>query len=135
MLEMKNGWTTTDDEVMQCVKILSEKRFSLIETIWLDTCGDDPHAENAKDEFDNYVVVEAVVDVGKLTLYEIECAIASYYDSVTQMMESYNCKFEDLYQLIAECYFESMLYGYNRQSKILSWDDAEKYIQNVINCT
>ena len=133
MLKMNNGWFITDDASMQCVKRINEKRFLITDAIWLDTCGDDPRAENAKDEFDNYVVAEAVIDVGELTLHEIECAISVFYDSVSQMMEYYHSSFEDLYQLIAECYFESGLCEYSRLSKLLSWNDAEAYIQNIID--
>lgn len=132
MLNMKNGWLITDDDTMQCVKKVNDKCFVMVDTIWLDICSGEPCAKNAKDETDNYVVVEAVVDVSKLTLNEVECAISGYYKSISEMMNAYNCKFEDLYQLIAECYFESGICCYDHMSKVISWDDAEKYIQAII---
>ncbi len=135
MLEIKNGWELIDSDCMQCEKQVDNHTFKLVEVVWLDTVGDDPRAENAKDEFDNYVVRAAEIDINSVSKRDIERAISSFgYEDIETLMDSYNeTTMENLYPLIAEMLFESDPYGSAPISNTVSWDDAEAIIQKIIN--
>lgn len=135
MLEMRNGWELIDSDCMQCEKQVNNHTFKLMEVVWLDTVGDDSRAENAKDEFDNYVVRAAEIDIDLVSKRDIECAISSFgYESVESLMDSYSeTTAENIYSLLAEMLFESDLYGSTPISNTVSWADAEAIIQKIID--
>ena len=135
MLEMKNGWELTDSESMQCRKQIGKGVYKFMEVVWLDTVDGDPRAENAKDEFDNYVVRADEVDMNLVTLGDIDCALTSFgYNNVNDLMESYGIdNVEDIRPLLAEMIFENDPYGLISISGVVSWADAEKIIQGYID--
>lgn len=135
MLKMRNGWELTDSESMQCRKQIGKGVYKFMEVVWLDTVDSDPRAENAKDEFDNYVVRADEVDMNLMTLSDVGNAIASFnYNSVKDLMESYDIeKVEDVCSLLAEMIFESAPYSSVPISDVVSWADAEKIIQGYID--
>ena len=135
MLEIKNGWELIDSDCMQCQKKIDDHTFKLVEVVWLDTVGDDPRAENAKDEFDNYVVRAAEIDINSVSKRDIERAILSFgYEDIETLMDSYNeTTMENLYPLIAEMLFESDPYGSAPICNTVSWADAEAIVQKIIN--
>jgi len=135
MLEMRNGWELTDSDCMQCRKQISKGVYKFIEAVWPDITDEDLRAENAKDEFDNYVVRANVVDMNFTTLGDISCTLASFgYDSINNLMESYDInKVEDTYPLLAEMIFENDPYSLITISNVVSWADAEKIIQGCID--
>lgn len=135
MLEMRNGWELIDSDCMQCQKQVNAHTFKLMEVVWLDTVGDDPRAENAKDEFDNYVVRAAEIDIDLVSKRDIECAISSFgYESIENLMDSYGeATAENMYPLLAEMLFESDPYGSTPISNTVSWADAEAIIQKIID--
>ena len=135
MLEMRNGWELTDSDSMQCRKPIAKGVYKFMEVVWLDTVDGDLRAENAKDEFDNYVVRADEVDVNLMTLSDVGNAIASFnYNSVKDLMESYDIeKVEDVCSLLAEMIFENDPYGSISISGVVSWADAEKIIQGYID--
>lgn len=113
MLEIKNGWELIDSDCMQCQKKIDDHTFKLVEVVWLDTVGDDPRAENAKDEFDNYVVRAAEIDINSVSKRDIECAISSFgYESIESVMDSYGVTAaENIFPMLAEMLFEIDPYG------------------------
>ena len=135
MLQMRNNWTLIDSDCMQCEKQVDNHTFKLVEVVWLDTVGDDPRAENAKDEFDNYVVRAAEIDIDLVSKRDIECAISSFgYESIENLMDSYGeATAENMYPLLAEMLFESDPYGSTPISTTVSWADAEAIIQKIID--
>ena len=135
MLEMRNDWKLIDSDCMQCQKQVDAHTFKLMEVVWLDTVGDDPRAENAKDEFDNYVVRATEIDIDLVSKRDIECAISSFgYESIENLMDSYGeTTAENMYPLLAEMLFESDPYGSTSISNTVSWADAEAIIQKIID--
>lgn len=135
MLEMRNDWKLIDSDCMQCQKQVDNHTFKLMEVVWLDTVGDDPRAENAKNEFDNYVVRAAEIDINLVPKRDIERAISSFgYESVESLMDSYSeTTAENIYSMLAEMLFESDPYGSTPISNTVSWADAETIIQKIID--
>ena len=135
MLEMKNNWTLIDSDCMQCEKQVDNHTFKLVEVVWLDTVGDDPRAENAKDEFDNYVVRADEIDINSVSKRDIECAISSFgYESIESVMDSYGVTAaENIFPMLAEMLFESDPYGSTPISNTVSWADAAAIIQKIVN--
>lgn len=135
MLEIKNGWELIDSDCMQCQKKIDDHTFKLVEVVWLDTVGDDPRAENAKDEFDNYVVRAAEIDINSVSKRDIERAISSFgYESIESLMDSYGeTAAENIFSILAEILFESDPYGSTPISNTVSWADAAAIIQKIIN--
>lgn len=131
MIKENNGWFCTDPDCMQYCQKISETEFRFIQAVWLDTCGDDPRAKNAKDESDNYAVCADYIDFDLYSDNDIECSLASYGYTLESAEEIYgNC----VNQIIAECLFEdNCLYNSSSISDVVSWDDAEKIIQNYID--
>ena len=130
MLE-NNGWFCTDPDCMQYCKKVNETEYQFVQTVWLDTCSGDTKAENAENEDDNYAVCSGFIDLDLYSDEDIKCSIASY----GYTMESANVTFGDsMNQIIAECLFEdSCLYDCNSIAGVVSWNDAEKIIQNYID--
>lgn len=137
MIKENNGWFCTDPECMQYCKKINEEVFRFIQAVWLDTCGDDTKAENAKDDSDNYAVCANVIDLDP-ELYDegdFEDYISSYgYNSIAFLRKEYG---DDADQILAECIFETeCLYDHSSIAGVVSWDDAEQIIQKYIdeNC-
>ena len=131
MIKENNGWFCADSDCMQHCKKISETEFIFIQAVWLDTCGDDPKAENAKDGSDNYAVCSAYIDLELYSENDMQGALSSY----GYTMESANVTFGDsMNQIIAECLFEDdRLFDSNSIAGVVSWDDAEKIIQKYID--
>lgn len=131
MITEKNGWFCTDPDCMQFCHKVNENEFKFIQAVWLDTCGDDSVAENAKDESDNYAICTGYIDLDLYDSDDIEGSLASYgytLDSVEEIYAEYTN------QVIAECLFEDdCLYDGNSIAGVVSWDDAENIIQDYIN--
>lgn len=128
---MNNNWICTDDDSMQYIKKTGDGQYRIIDTIWYDVCGE-KKAVNTVDESDNYVVVEGTVDINELTLKEIKSAVKPFYGTLEQLGE-FEHNLDAVSQIIAECYFESGICPYDKISDIMSWADAEKYINSIIN--
>ena len=134
MVKENNGWFCTDPDCMQHCKKISETEFKFIQAVWLDTCGDDPrarNARNAKDESDNYAVCVGYIDLNLYSDEDKEGSISSYCYTMESVKEIYE---DAANQIIAECLFEdSCLYDSSCISDVVSWNDAEKIIQNYID--
>ena len=129
MVVERNGWFATDD-IQYCKKI-DENNYRFVEAIWLDTCGDDPRAENGKDEDDNYVVCSDWIDLEMYDEEDIECVISSYQYTMESLKEIYG---DCMNQIIAECLFEQhSIRDGNCITGVVSMEDAEKEIQAHIN--
>lgn len=121
MLEMRNGFVVTDNDCMQCLKDLGERKFLFVQAIWMD--GDN-----------KYCVVANVEDLKEMSLDDIEMAICGYYDSVNAMEESCEFPLGQLDELIAECSFESHPYcDWEYESEIVTRERAEEVIQKFID--
>lgn len=121
MLKMRNGFELTDNDCMQCRKDLGNRKFLFIQKIYLDS-----------DEA--YCVVADTEDLTDMSLKDIENAICGYYDSISEMEESYDLPLGQLDDVIAECNFESRPYcDWKYQSKTVSWERAEAIIQTFID--
>lgn len=132
MIKENNGWFCTDPDCMQYCQKISETEFRFIQAVWLDTCGDDPRARHAKDESDNYVVCADYIDLELYSDEDIESSLAYYGYFLGAARETYDKDF--LNQIISECLFEdNCLYDISSISDVVSWDDAEKIIQNYID--
>ena len=130
MIIENNNWFCTDPDCMQYCKQVNDTEFHFVQAVWLDTCSGDTTAENAKDETDNYVVCSGYIDLDCYSEEDVNCALSSY----DYTLESANKIFgDDANQIIAECLFEDeCLTDGNSISVVVSWDDAEKIIQNYI---
>lgn len=126
-----NGWYETDNDCMQHCKEMEDRVYQFVQVRWLDTTSGDQHAENACDEFDNYIVVADTINMKEYTEEDIEDAICGYYPSIKAMEESYEMSVEELDQAIAECAFENQC-SYEYQSEIVSLKDAEKIIEEYL---
>lgn len=130
MIRENNNWTLTDNDCLQYCKKHSDTEFSFIQAVWLDTCGDDPKSENAKDESDNYAICTGYIDIDLYSTDDIEAAISSYDYTMESVKEIYG---EDANQIIAECLFETdCLYDGNSIAGIVSWSDAAQIIYKYI---
>ena len=131
MVKENNGWFCTDPDCMQHCKKINDTEFKFIHAVWLDTCHDDPKAENRKNESDNYAVCADYIDIELYSEKDIECALAPYGYDIEFVKDAYG---EDMNQIIAECLFEeNCLYDSSSISGVVSWNDAEKTIQNYID--
>lgn len=131
MIKENNNWFCTDSDCMQYCKKVNETEFEFIQTVWLDTYGDDPKAENAKDDSDNYAVCAGYIDLNLYSNDDIEGSISSYGYTMESAKEIYG---DCVNQIIAECLFEDdCLYDCNSIAGVVSWNDAEKVIQNYID--
>ena len=127
MIKENNGWFCTDPDCMQYCKKISETEYEFIQAVWLDTCGDDPVAENAKDETDNYTVCTGYIDLDLYSEEDKEGSIWSYGYTMDYVKEIYGNASN---QIIAECLFEDeCLTDSHSIAGIVSWSDAEKVIQ------
>lgn len=135
MIKENNGWFCTDPDCMQYCKKINEEVFRFIQTVWLDTCGDDIRAVNAKDDSDNYAVCADIIDLDLYDEDDILGSIGSYgYNSIAFLQKEYG---DAANQIIAECIFETeCLYDHSSIAGVVSWDDAEQIIQKYIdeNC-
>lgn len=129
MVVERNGWFATDE--MQYCKKVDENNYLFIEAVWLDTCGDDPKAENREDESDNYVVCTDWIDLETYDKEDIDCTIYSYDYTTESLEEIYG---EDMNQIIAECLFETNgIRDGNCITGVVSMEDAKKEIQAHID--
>jgi hypothetical protein len=123
-------WFCTDPDCMQYCKKISGTEYKFIQAVWLDTCGDDKRAENAKDESDNYTVCTGYIDLDLYSDDDKEGSIWSYGYTMDYVKETYG---NDANQIIAECLFEDeCLTDSNSISGIVSWDDAKKIIEKYM---
>lgn len=128
---MKNEWYCTDNDCMQYCKKVDDYQFKFIQAVWLDTWGDDPRAENAKDECDNYAVCTGYIDINDFYDEELENYVSNFSYTLDSIREIYG---EDANEVIAECIFEEdCLCDGNSISGVVSWDDAKNIIENYIN--
>lgn len=134
MIKENNGWFCTAPDCMQYCKKESDMKFNFIQAVWLDTCGDDKRAENAKDDSDNYAVCAGSIDINDYTEIEIETSVSSYGYSLDELYGSKEFFNEDYNEIIAECLFEdNCLFDNHSIAGVVSWNDAEKTIQKYIN--
>lgn len=123
-------WFCTDSDCLQYCKKESDTEFSFIQAVWLDTCKNDVRAKNAKDESDNYTVCAGSIDIELYNEDDIESSLSSYGYTIESVKETYG---EYANQIIAECLFEdNCLHDWNLVTGVVSWDEAEKTIQNYI---
>lgn len=131
MVKENNGWFCTDPDCMQYCKKVNETEYQFVQTVWLDTCNGDTKAANAENEDDNFAVCSGYIDLDLYSDEDIKCSITSYGYTMESAKEIYG---DCLNQIIAECLFEdSCLYDCNSVAGVVSWNDAEKIIQNYIN--
>lgn len=133
MIRENNGWYCTDNDCMQYCRSLGDRKYEFVQAIWLDTCGDDQRAKNAKDDSDNYIVVTDSIDMNEYSNEDIEMAICSYYESIEEMENLYDLNIRELDSLVAECAFENICFVTDLHNDIVSWDDAEDIIQHFID--
>ena len=133
MIKENNGWYCTDNDCMQYCRNFGDRVYEFIQVIWLDTCKRDTRAVNAKDESDNYIVATDTIDMNYFTDEDIELAICSYYGSIEAMEKSYGMNIRELDAVVAECYFENISEITDFCTGAVSWNDAEKIIQDYIN--
>lgn len=121
MLQMNNYFECTDNDCMQCGKLLENRKYIFIQAVWMD----------GKDE---YCVVANKEDLAEMSLHDIECAICGYYDSIEKMEEINNSPLGQLDWLIAECSFENHPYcDWEYKSEIVTWKRAEEIIQKFVD--
>lgn len=124
MLTMKNGFEIRDDMNYQCLKQTGDKKYLLIEMIWLDNIVLD----------DTFIVVAEEIDVNEMTQDMINDAICGYYNSVEQMEESYGLSLDQLSDIVAECEFESNNYcSWDYVSEEVAFERAKEIIQKFID--
>lgn len=127
---LEEEWICTDSDCMQYCMMINENEYKFIQAVWLDTCGDDKRAENAKDESDNYAVCVGYIDLDLYSEEEMEGSIESYGYTMETVKEIYG---DDYKQIIAECLFEDeCLTNDHSIAEIVSWDDAEKIIKKYM---
>lgn len=129
MITERNNWFCTDSDCLQYCRKVSDTEFSFIQAVWLDTCGNDTRAENAKDETDNYAVCACCIDLELHPDEEKEGSLASYGYTLESVREIYG---DCANQIIAECLFEDN-YLYDGGAGVFSWNDARKIIQKYID--
>ncbi len=123
-------WFCTDPDCMQYCKKISETEYKFIQAVWLDTCGDDKRAENAKDESDNYTVCTGYIDLDLYSEDDKEGSIWSYGYTMDYVKETYG---NAANQIIAECLFEDeCLTDGHSIAGVVSWDDAKKIIEKYM---
>ena len=131
MIIERNDWFCTDPDCLQHCKKESETQFRFIQAVWLDTCDGDTRAENAKDDSDNYAVCAGFIDLNMHSIEDMEGSLGSYGYTLDSAKEIYG---EDVNQIIAECLFEDYcLYDNYSIAGVVSWEDANKTIQNYID--
>lgn len=131
MIRKNNGWYCTDNDCMQYCRKISETEYEFIQAVWLDTCGDDPRSENAKNESDNYAICTGYIDLDLYSEEDKEGSIGSYCYTMDSVKEIYG---DAANQIIAECLFEDdCLVDGHSIAGVVSWDDAEKIIQKYID--
>lgn len=131
MIKENINWFCTDNDCMQYCKEVSKTEFQFIQAVWLDSCGNDIFAKNAKDKSDNYAVCTGYIDLDLYSEEDIAGSISSYGYTIESVKEIYR---DCTNQIIAECLFEDdCLYDSNSIAGVVSWSDAEKIIQKYIN--
>lgn len=121
MLKMDNYFECTDNDCMQCRKMIEPRKYLFIRAIWAD-------GEN------EYCVVANTENLEEMSLHDIECAISGYYDGIQTMEEINHSPLGQLDWLIAECSFGNHLYcDWEYKSKIVTWERAEEIIQKFID--
>lgn len=127
---LEEEWICTDPDCMQYCMMINENEYKFIQAVWLDTCGDDKRAENAKDESDNYTVCTGYIDLDLYSEEDMEGSVESYGYTMETVKEIYG---DDYKQIIAECLFEDeCLTNDHSIARIVSWDDAEKIIKKYM---
>ena len=122
---MREEWICTDSDSSQYCKVISDRTYSFIEKVWLDTCkGDHGYPDKP------YTVKTALVDLNDYTEHEKECNISGYYDSIESLREIYG---DDSDQIIAECIFEEMTDGSASTTEMMTEKEADDYIQKYIS--
>ena len=131
MIKENNNWYCTDYDYMGYGKQISATEFKFIQAVWLDTCGDDTRAENAKDDLDNYAVCAGYINLDLYSQDDMECVLNSYNDTLDSLRDYWE---EYANQIIAHLLFEEhCLYDSCSIAGVVSWTDAENIIQDYIN--
>lgn len=125
------NWFCTDNDCMQYCKEINNKEYQFIQAFWVDICGDNKRAKNAKDECDNYVVCAGYIDLDDYSKEDMDCVANRYgYSGLDGIEEIYG---EEANRIIAECLFEDeYLYDSGCISDVISWDDARRVVDNYI---
>ena len=130
MIKEIDSWICTDPDCMQYCKKINKTEYEFIQAVWLDTCGDDKRAENAKDKSDNYTVCTGYIDLNLYSEDYKEGSISSYGYTMDLVKEIYG---NDANQIIAECLFEDECLTDNHSiADVVSWNDAEIIIQKFM---
>lgn len=131
MIKANNNWFCTDSDCLQHCKKESETVFSFIQAVWLDACGDDERAVNARDDSDNYAVCTGYIDLDLYPLEDQAGSISSYGYTMETVKEIYG---DEANQIIAECLFEDdCLYDGHSIAGVVSWEDAKEVIKKYID--
>lgn len=120
----RKGWWCTDNDSLQHSLKVADKRYALIEKIWLDITHEDEGYP-----YKSYVVVGMNVDLTESTYNDMSQYISGFYNSLEVMMERYDCPLEDLYGLIAECAFENNMECRDYESVLLTEEEADYIIK------
>ena len=123
-----NEWFETD--YLQWCKKIDNMIFKFCQVIWLDTCGDDERASNAKDDSDNYCVVAAVINLWDYDEQDVLSILSSFgYSSFQEVNDIYG---NGATQIMAECVFEQdcLCDPYVVSKEVLSKEDAEEFAEN-----
>lgn len=117
-------WFLTDDSCAQYCRKITDTGYEFVQLQWMDML---PREDS------NYCVTNSTIDVGDMTIEDIEAAIFGFYDSVQAMVESYgkDMSVAAYCQLIAECAFENET-GDNSISDIMPEDQAIDFLLKYI---
>ena len=120
-----NEWVLCNDDCLLYRRSLGDRRYELIEMMWLDTTSED---EGYPDH--EYIVVSAEVDLNDYDSKDIAAALSSYCYKEDELVAEYGRKGAD--DLIAECIFEDEN-SFDFESEMMTKDEAERFIERYVS--
>lgn len=115
---------TVDNSYQYCRKIL-DKEYEFTKILWLD---------GADEGTKSYIVLSDTINVGTMTVNEIEIALSCFYSSLEDFINCYNysdISLAEFFQLIAECAFENASYD-NSVSPVMSFEECVKFQKQLM---
>lgn len=117
-------WFCTDTDSFQHCKEHGNRKYSFVETVWLDTVEGDPGYPDKE-----YTVKSAYIDLDDYSEKEREIAICGYYESLDVVYAEYQDAAE---QIIAECIFEEMTDRSATTYGMMTKEEAETFVKKYI---
>ena len=117
-------WFLTDDDCAQYCLKKSDTEYEFVQLQWMDML---PASDS------DYCVTHGEVDIGMMTMDDIESSIFGFYDSVHALIVSYsnNMTVSEYLQVIAECAFENED-GDNSICDVMSEEQALEFLMNYM---